>query len=200
MLDGAKRSGVEGPAIAFALVFSRRGTNVGCPRSPGFGDLGYHEPRRAFAFRFSAHPSLKLVILERSAAESKDLRLPLHLFSLAEAQMLGAPGLPVLETWDTTNLEGLLPFAFLPTLPSSLSSWSEAQRSRRTCDCLCTCFLSPRHKCWVLQVSRFWRPGIPRTSKAFCLSLFCPPFPQACHPERSAAESKDLQLLFVTPA
>jgi len=39
----------------------------------------------------------------------------LHLFFLNQAPMLGAPGLPVLENWDTTSLEAFC-LCFFPKI------------------------------------------------------------------------------------
>src|SRR5215472_3694778 len=59
------------------------------------------------------HPSL-VILSEQRSRESKDPQL----FYVSVSTNLGAPGLPVLENWDTTNLSNSAPNPFLPHLYS----------------------------------------------------------------------------------
>src|SRR5258708_5147637 len=148
IFDGAKRSAVEGSAVALrSIQHKSRG-------APGL-DFQTWDPTTPLP---PCHP-------ERSMAESKDLQL---LFVRSSTN----PGVP--QVW-----------IFRPGIPRTLSRLvilSEAWRSRRICGCSCTCFFSTQQK-------TLGAPGLD--FQTWDTTNPVPP----CHPERSAAKSKDLRLL-----
>jgi hypothetical protein len=56
--EGREAAEVEGPAVAPAFAFRPHHHNLGCPRSPGFGDLGNHDPIRP-VLSFTTNPKAR---------------------------------------------------------------------------------------------------------------------------------------------
>ncbi len=175
----------------------------GCPMSPGFGDMGYHKrlfsppPAPPSLFRQTPAPLLRVPHVSpfwrHGIPQTPFQSAACAAFAFSPdsgASSAGAPCLPVLETWDTTNafsvrrLRRLRFFARLRRLfcgcPISPGFGDMGYHKRRFSPQPAPPSLfrqTPEPLLRVPHVSRFWRHGIPLTpiqSAAFAAFAFSP--------------------------